>query len=291
LIGGPAGVTFSFFADMGSRFKTNIAYEIVRNSGYRIPAFRANRERRALAAGYDDEKDRAAYVEEVFAIHASVIRQCSPIKGTVLEIGPGGNLGVVLRFLDAGAERAVCLDVVPWAATKDHAELYDHIVGDSTPLYERIDYRCPEAIETTGLPDDSFDIIYSHACLEHVLDPAKAVASIGRLLKPGGVTSHQIDLRDHRDFSRPLEFLRYSDRVWKLAHSHTAFTNRWRRSDWAAAFADAGLDVISAASTHDERPELLDQERFHASFASRDVDDLACTGLLIAAQKPIIGER
>jgi SAM-dependent methyltransferase len=72
--------------------------------------------------------------------------------------------------------------VVPWAGAKDHAELYDHMVGDSTHFYERIDYRCPEAIETTGLPDDSFDIIYSHACLEHVIDPAKAVASIGRLL-------------------------------------------------------------------------------------------------------------
>jgi SAM-dependent methyltransferase len=270
---------------MDSRFKAQIAYELARNSAYRIPAFRANRERRALAAGYDDEKDRASYVQEVFAIHASVIRQCSSINGTVLEIGPGGNLGVALMFLNAGAERAVCLDVVPWAAT-DHTELYDHIVGDSTPFYERLDYRSSEAIEATRLPDDSFDIIYSHACLEHVLDPARAVASISRLLKPGGVTSHQIDLRDHRDFSRPLEFLRWSARVWKLAHSHTGYTNRWRRSDWTAAFADAGLDVISAVSTHEERPELLDRTRFHASFASRDVDDLACTGVLIAAQKP-----
>jgi hypothetical protein len=49
---------------MDSRFKAHIAYEFARNSAYRIPAFRANRERRALAAGYDDEKDRASYVEE-----------------------------------------------------------------------------------------------------------------------------------------------------------------------------------------------------------------------------------
>lgn len=271
---------------MDSRLKTHIAYEFLRNCAYRVPAFRATRDRRALEAGYDDEKDRASYVEDVFAIHAGVIRQCAPIKGNVLEIGPGGNLGVALKFLSAGAERAVCLDVFPWA-TADHAELYNQVVGDATPFYGRIEYRCPETIEKTHLSDDSFDIIYSHACLEHVRDPAKAVASIARLLKPGGVTSHQIDLRDHRDFSRPLEFLRWSDRVWKLAHSDTTYTNRWRRSDWTVALADAGLDVISAASTHVvERAELLDRRRYHASFASRDVDDLACTGVLIVARKP-----
>ena len=63
-----------------------------------------------------------------------------------------------------------------------------------------------------------------------------------RLLKPGGFTAHQIDLRDHIDFEKPLEFLKVSGADYKFTSPYG--TNRWRRSDFESAFRAAGFRQV-----------------------------------------------
>src|SRR5260370_6962156 len=70
--------------------------------------------------------------------------------------------------------------------------------------------------ENTGLPSSTFDLIYSHAVLEHVHAPKQVLSEMLRLLRPGGYTSHQIDTRNHLDFSRPNQHLALPGRVWLL---------------------------------------------------------------------------
>ena len=54
----------------------------------------------------------------------------------------------------------------------------------------------------TGLPRDTFDLVYSRFLLCHLTDPAKALAKMSSLLKPGGI----LVCEDHDDggiFSEP----------------------------------------------------------------------------------------
>lgn len=263
-----------------------ITGEIARNTARMVTPFQRRRDRQALELGYDCAKDNAAYPTTVFKMHAAQIRQARQTSGNVLEIGPGGNVGVALLFLAAGASSATCIDVLPW--NRMDLPLYSQLVDDPDSYFDRIEYRVPEAIETTRLPDASFDIVYSQAVLEHVADPAVAIRQIARLLRPGGVTSHQIDLRDHRDFDRPLNFLRYPDWIWRAATSRRAYTNRWRRSAWIEALEREGLTVLAAESTETYPVDQIDRNVFHHRFRRNTVEDLACLGLLISAMKPAL---
>ena len=118
-------------------------------------------------------------------------------------------------------------------------------LGLDKSLLQRVRYEPDCPLETATFEDASFDIVFSHACFEHVQDPDAGVRTLARMLKPGGVTTHEIDLRDHRDFGRPLRFLKHRDTVWRQATSRRPATpNRWRASDYERAFGAAGLEVV-----------------------------------------------
>ena len=249
--------------------QVSLAKDIAKNTLLARTPLGAWRRRRYVAAGYEPEKDDAGYVDGVYRKHKAAIEAVRPVAGAdVLEIGPGGNTFVAERFLRDDARSATCIDHLPLAEPTG-----------------AVDYRV-ETLEDTELPAETFDIIYSQAVMEHVQDPERCVRQLARLLRPGGVTSHQIDLRDHRGTDRPLEFLVHSDRAWRLAMSHRQFTNRWRRSDWVAAFEGAGFRIVEARAT--ERTEVSDAQRssLHPRFAGKPLDDLAVIGVLLVAAKP-----
>jgi hypothetical protein len=51
---------------------------------------------------------------------------------------------------------------------------------------------------------------------------------------------HAIDLRDHANYFRPLDFLRLSEEEYVPR----ATENRWRASDFLAEFARAGFEIV-----------------------------------------------
>ncbi len=68
------------------------------------------------------------------------------------------------------------------------------------------------------------------------------------MLKPGGVTAHQIDMRDHRDFSKPLEFLKIDAAEWRSFEAKQPahlYMNRWRLSEFRAAFERSGFEILA----------------------------------------------
>lgn len=266
----------------------SIATQIAVNTALVVPPLKdAYWRRQRNAGGYDGARNEPERLRTQFERHAAEHRALiGEITGDVLELGPGGSIGVALQFLGAGARSVTCIDVEPLLSGT--AEEYDALVPGGSALKERITYRCPDSVTTTDLPSGSFDFVYSGACLEHIDDPAAAVRTIARVLKPGGATSHQIDMRDHTDFDRPLDFLRYSDRAWKMATSRRIYTNRWRMSDWISAFRREGLVVDEERTTANILAEVSDTDRvwMHERFASRPLDDLSAVGLWIVATKP-----
>jgi hypothetical protein len=92
------------------------------------------------------------------------------------------------------------------------------------------------------------DFVYSNAVLENVVDMRRVAHELARVSKVGAWSAHQIDWRDHRDFSRPLEHLTLSDknflRVAEAADWKFQFGNRLRSIEFRALFEDAGFEVI-----------------------------------------------
>jgi SAM-dependent methyltransferase len=169
----------------------------------------------------------------------------------VLEVGPGDNAGVALRFVAAGAQRVVALDkFVPFRATRFHGALYRALRDERPPAERR---AVDEAIDLTSgvrvrpprlewisgvgveephasLASGSFDLIVSNAVLEEVYAIDEAFAAMDRLLAPGGFQVHKIDLRDYGMFSRhgyhPLEFLTIPDGLYRYMVESTGQPNR-----------------------------------------------------------------
>lgn len=197
--------------------------------------------------------ESVAYVERAFE---GFLREApldpAEIEGArLLELGPGDNLGLALRFLAAGARQVVTLDKFAVRRDRDaeraiYRELVDRldprerercagVLRDNGKVAfdpERLSARAGIAIEDADrtLEPGSFDLILSVAVLEHLYDSDSAFAAMDRLLRPGGLMLHQIDFRDHNMFTaggrHPLEFLTVNDRLWRWMTLHSGGPNR-----------------------------------------------------------------
>jgi SAM-dependent methyltransferase len=154
-----------------------------------------------------------------------------------------------------------------------------------------IEYLAPCDARSTGLASASMDFVTSTNTLEHV--PAEDIlpllAECRRILSPEGAISCRIDLRDHfanfDDDLSPYNFLRYSDRAWRLVNSSLGYQNRLRRPDYLRLFAAAGLTVVSEQSAT-PGPAKLDELRrlaLAARFRAYRLEDVAVTRLDVVA--------
>jgi len=255
------------------------------------------------------------YVESAFAAildHAGLTPE--DLAGArVLELGPGDNLGLGLRFLAAGASQVVTLD--KFAVPRDprhEAAIYQALlerlepaereraaaalVGDARFDPERLRPLTGVSIEEAPgvLEPESFDVIMSIAVLEHVYDPKAALLGMDRLLRPGGVMLHQVDFRDHEMFSgggcHPLTFLTISPRIWGLMTRHTGRPNRFLAGWWRDRLSACGYEVrvrVTDLLAPSGASELIAEirPRLSREFRSLPDDELATTGAFFVATK------
>ncbi len=209
------------------------------------------------------EMDDPDYAIGVFDRHYRAAG--SPGPGfAYLELGPGDSLAsaVIGRaygaaqgwLVDAGAYAARDMDLYRRLAARlaedypaaDLSTVAD--ASDSADMLERLSVLYLE----TGLaglrmvPDASCDMIFSQAVLEHVPrdEFAATLAEFHRILKLGGVSTHQIDFRDH--LGGGLNNLRFSESLWEapwFARRSGFYTNRLRLSEMTACIQAAGFDV------------------------------------------------
>jgi SAM-dependent methyltransferase len=234
------------------------------------------------------------------------------------EFGAGWDLIGPLAFRMLGVERQVLVDIRPSLRAelvedtlRRFAELHPELErragrpleplgrphGSPLPeLLERfgIEYLAPCDARATGLPAASFDLISSTYTLEHV-PPDDIVAILRecrRLLAPGGVLSCTIDLQDHYAFDDSrisvYNFLRYSERTWRLVNSSLHHQNRLRMPEHLALFAAAGLTVLDVrADTPETARADLAAVPVHPEIARRHApEDLAVTSIVVAATAP-----
>jgi SAM-dependent methyltransferase len=186
----------------------------------------------------------------------------------VLEIGPGDNFGVALKFLVAGAKQVVCLDKFYskrntgqqfkiYREMRTHLpdgerNIYDSLInlnGDITINAEKLKYVHGVGIEEADkiLEPDPFDFIVSRAVIEHVYDPDAAFSIMNRLLKSGGYMIHKIDFSDHGLFSskgfHPLTYLTIPKSLYRLMTYDSGKPNRKLIDYYKQKLIDLGYDA------------------------------------------------
>jgi hypothetical protein len=77
---------------------------------------------------------------------------------------------------------------------------------------------------------ETFDLVISRGAIQDIYDPDAAFQAMDRLLKPGGLMLHKIDLSDQGMFRdngmNPLTFLTISESVYRLMAINSGKPNR-----------------------------------------------------------------
>ncbi len=184
----------------------------------------------------------------------------------VLELGPGPNFGSVLTLAAMGARVAVADRWLPQWDSAYHGPVYARLAElieaglpgcDTTPIRALVAAGAhlpgivttyPDAELLTGAPADGFDLVLSNAVFEHIVGVESAARCLYAVTRPGGTNVHQIDFRDHRDFSRPLEYLLMTpdqEAAWLRQTDYHCGTQR-RAGAYVSAFRSAGFELVRA---------------------------------------------
>lgn len=157
-------------------------------------------------------------------------------------------------------------------------------------------YHAPADAARTGLPDGSVAGHISFTVFEHI--PAPVLVDIlreaGRVLAPGGVTVHHIDLSDHfahDDTSiTAVNFLRYTQPEWdRLAGNRFAYHNRLRVDAMHALFAEAGQEILQHTDWTDDAGLAALQAGLPLApeFSGQSIEKLAMTGTRVVSRTQI----
>jgi SAM-dependent methyltransferase len=157
------------------------------------------------------------------------------VKGkSILELGPGHTYQLMELALQQGAKSAVIADIIKYLDDETIAKTgIQYIVYDGSII---------------PLKDQTLDLIWSHTVYEHLRYPKITIEETFRLLKPGGIALHHIDLRDHLvlDENNPDTFnnLQYSQKLFKkMTWNRSIYVNRLRISEWIKLHEEAGFNV------------------------------------------------
>jgi ubiquinone/menaquinone biosynthesis C-methylase UbiE len=249
----------------------NLLKESLLNQLIRIPAVRTIAKRHH-ETGISANPELLTRYYGILTEHASVAGK------SLLELGPGKTIELVLQAKQDGASSVAIADIEPYLSA-DEAERLG------------VDYKIYDG-KKLPFADESFDLIWSTTVYEHVRFPEEMVKETWRLLKKGGMVVHIIDLMDHfaHGRNRPdlvFNCLKYPKWVWEgITWNRSNFVNRLRASEWVDLHESAGFDIVSK----DCETSSYIQENYRSdpqlSYLTRFSEaDAISTWLYLAARK------
>lgn len=247
--------------------------------------------------------DTADYALSVFETHVARAKVEDNLHGkTILEIGPGDSISTAIIAYAFGAN-AILLDSGYYA--RDDMRPYHmlcQLLKQRNLKYPNLSDVCTveQVLEICGgqyftdgfsswscIPDSSVDFVFSQAVLEHVrrhefLDTQKECF---RVIKPGGVASHRVDLKDH--LGGGLNNLRFSEGIWESGFFVRSgfYTNRIQFNEMLRLFEDAGFDMqVSEVRRWKELP--IQRKQLAAEFRDMPDDELNVSGFDVLLKCP-----
>jgi SAM-dependent methyltransferase len=222
--------------------------------------------------------DTLRYAIDVFDYHAQRAGLDGRMAGrVVLELGPGDSIATAVIAAAHGA-RAILVDSGPFVRTD--AALYVALAaelrgrglappdlegcGTIQEILRRCDstYLSQGLTSLRGIQSASVACFFSQAVLEHVrrAEFPETFRECRRILKPGGVGSHRIDLADH--LGGALNNRRFTEKTWESAlFANSGFyTNRLSMNEMRALFVQSGFSA-----------EIANVERWSARTAGAGV--------------------
>ena len=220
------------------------------------------------------DMDNPEYAFAVVKRHFERANSTRNYEGLVaLEVGPGDSVCSAMIAFAFGVRATVLVDAgrfarkdsEPYRAMAVYLEERGFAIPrlDETTTMEDMLRSCNAQYLTGGLaslralPKESVDFVWSHHVLEHIkrCELVDVMRELRRILRPGGVCSHSVDLKDN--LSDALNNLRFSERVWEspfMARSGF-YTNRLRYSEMRDMFRRTGFEVdVIEATRWDELP-------------------------------------
>lgn len=190
------------------------------------------------------------------------------------------------------------LDCIASLANSDEdavRERYERIKGSrdlSLLDLAGISYCAPADGTETQLPTSSVDAVTSTLVLEHVSPNvlSQFCREWWRILRPGGVMSHIVDHSDHYShFDRsisPVNFLKFSETVWRLLSSGLSYCNRLRERDYITMFLEEGFEIARVEPYTDPRAlNAVACMSLAPEFREMSPQELAVTRSHIVARK------
>jgi hypothetical protein len=159
---------------------------------------------------------------------------------TVLELGPGADLGVGLILLARGAAKYNAIDVnnlVESVPTQFYDEMYrylsahevegpDKLDGLRAQLNltqagknDRLNYVCRKDFDVSVFANEAIDVVFSQAAFEHFDDIDTTFFRLSKATRSGTILVAEIDLNTHTRWIRdvdPLNIYRFSDFFYDL---------------------------------------------------------------------------
>lgn len=146
-----------------------------------------------------------------------------------------------------------------------------------------IQYKAPW-YHTDILENESVDVIYSQAVLEHIDELRDAYKFMRLCLKPTGYISHQIDFKCHGTADEWNAHWKYSDFIWKLIRGKRPYLiNREPHSTHISILKEEGYSVVCDKKINTK--SNINKDDLATRFKAISDDDLTTSGALIQAVK------
>lgn len=175
---------------------------------------------------------------------------------SILELGPGADLGVGITLLAAGAQSYHALDVNPLVVSTPK-ELYrvlakrlaesGYNIGSIEALKNKINYVCDKEFNIKKFKDQQIDLVVSNASFEHFSDVKNTIKQVSEAIQAGGLLIAEVDLQTHSRWIRgadPLNIYRYPNWIYRLL-SFSGTPNRVRPETYKNWLTEYGWENIS----------------------------------------------
>jgi len=144
-------------------------------------------------------------------------------------------------------------------------------------------YKSPGDATRTELSDNSIDLVFSHAVLEHVSESIihSLIIETKRVLRKNGIVYHAIGLHDHyAGFDKNINkvnFLRYPEWLWSFfIKNKISYHNRLREKEFINIFESHGAKIEMINNMIDpEDVETLKTMKIDKRFSGMTREELA----------------
>ena len=212
---------------------------------------------------------------------------------TILELGPGEDLGIGLTLLAEGVQKYYAVDKNNLIQKNQHRDIFyeklfeklaTRIPSDKIQQLKKelqrtfqnspstLNYLYEKSFTFEKIPKHSIDIIFSQAALEHFDDIKKTIRDLDGIVKSGTVFIAEVDLQTHTRWLRPndpLNIYRFSNWFYRLC-KFSGSPNRVRPFEYVEAFTQAGWEKIEIIALIKLDEKYVTNATAHLSKKFRD---------------------